>query len=144
MFLQNCSEFPNAFVTKTYFYVRMVKVQIWLATILHLINLLLFVRLLCESLYVSRWYLATLRYSIRAAKWENRIFAYAKTKTQISFAVTAKLISVFVFATRIVKSLFFLNTKFQVSSHLQWLPSPVCVTHGQKPPRRPVFWRRGS
>ena len=27
------------------------------------------------------------------------IFAYAKTKTQISFAVTAKLISAFVFAT---------------------------------------------
>ena len=30
---------------------------------------------------------------------KNRIFAYAKTKTQISFAVTAKLISAFVFAT---------------------------------------------
>ena len=44
-------------------------------------------------------------------------FAYAKTKTQISFAVTAKLISVFVFATRIVQSLPFLNTKFQASSH---------------------------
>ena len=29
-------------------------------------------------------------------------FAYAKTKTQISFTVTAKLISAFVFATRIV------------------------------------------
>ena len=41
-----------------------------------------------------------------------------KTKTQISFAVTAKLISVFVFATRIVQSLFFLNLKFQASSHL--------------------------
>ena len=41
---------------------------------------------------------------IWAATWENRIFAYAKTKTQISFAVTAKLISVFVFATRIIQS----------------------------------------
>ena len=30
---------------------------------------------------------------------ENQHFAYAKTKTQISFAVTAKLISAFVFAT---------------------------------------------
>ena len=29
----------------------------------------------------------------------KRFFAYAKTKTQISFAVTAKLISAFVFAT---------------------------------------------
>ena len=49
---------------------------------------------------------------------ENRLFAYAKTKTQISFAVTAKLISAFVFATRIVQSLYFLNTKLQASSHL--------------------------
>ena len=40
-------------------------------------------------------------------------FAYAKTKTQISFAVTAKLISAFVFATRIVQSLYSLNPKIQ-------------------------------
>ena len=39
-------------------------------------------------------------------------FAYAKTKTQISFAVTAKLISGFVFATRIARSLFLLNPNF--------------------------------
>ena len=45
-------------------------------------------------------------------------FAYAKTKTQISFAVTAKLISAFVFATRIVQSLYFLNPKFQASSNV--------------------------
>ena len=45
-------------------------------------------------------------------------FAYAKTKTQISFAVTAKLISAFFLATQIVQSLFFLNPKFQASSHL--------------------------
>ena len=43
---------------------------------------------------------------------ENRLFAYAKTKTQISFAVTAKLISAFVFATLIVQSLYFLDPKF--------------------------------
>ena len=58
-------------------------------------------------------------------------FAYAKTKTQISFAisfaVTAKLISAFVFATQIVQSLYFQNTKFQASSHLLWLYSLVCV-----------------
>ena len=52
---------------------------------------------------------------------------YAKTKTQISFVVTAKLISAFVFATRIVQSLFYLNTKFQASSHLVWLYILVCV-----------------
>ena len=40
-------------------------------------------------------------------------FAYAKAKTQISCAVTAQLISVFVFATQIVQSLFFLNTNFK-------------------------------
>ena len=53
--------------------------------------------------------------------------AYAKTKTQISFAVTAKLISVFVFATRIVQSLYFLNPKFHASRHLLCLKSPVYV-----------------
>ena len=35
--------------------------------------------------------------------------AYAKTKTQISFAVTAKLISAFVFTTYLEQFLFFLN-----------------------------------
>ena len=65
-------------------------------------------------------------------------FAYAKTKTQISFAVTAKLISAFVSATRIVQSLYFLNPKFQASSHLLWFYSQVCVGPGRKP-RRPVF-----
>ena len=73
----------------------------------------------------------------------NRLFAYKKKKTQISFAVIAKLISVFVFATRIVQSLYFLNTKFQASSHLVWLYSLVCVGPGRKP-RRLVFWQRGS
>ena len=70
-------------------------------------------------------------------------FAYAKTKTQISFAVTAKLISAFVFTIRIVQSLYFLNPKFQASRHLLWLCSPVCVGPGRKP-RRPVFSGRGS
>ena len=46
-----------------------------------------------------------------------------KTKTQISFAVAAKLISAFVFATYKVQSLYFLYTKFQDFSHLVWLYS---------------------
>ena len=74
---------------------------------------------------------------------KNRLFAYAKTKTQISFAVTAKLISAFVFVARIVQPLFYLNPKFQASSYLLWLYSPVCVGPGRKP-RRPVFSERGS
>ena len=57
--------------------------------------------------------------NIGALAWENQRFAYAKTKTQISFALTAKLISTFVFTTWIVQYLSFLNTKFQASSHLQ-------------------------
>ena len=66
---------------------------------------------------------------------ENQHFTYAKTKTQISFAVTAKLISAFVFATRIVQSLYFINPKFQASSHLLKLYSMVCVGPGRKPER---------
>ena len=52
-------------------------------------------------------------------------------------------VSTFVFATRIVQSLYFLNTKFQASSHLLWLYSPVCAGSGRKP-RRPVFSQRCS
>ena len=70
-------------------------------------------------------------------------FAHAKTKTQISFAVTAKLISAFVFATRIVQSLYYLNPKSHATNRLLWLYSPVCVGPGRKP-RRPVFSERGS
>ena len=58
-------------------------------------------------------------------------------------AVTAQLISDFVFATWLVRSLFYLNQKFQASSHLQWLYSLVCVRPGRKP-RRLVFSQRGS
>ena len=70
-------------------------------------------------------------------------FACAKTKTQISFEVTAKLISAFVFATRIVQYLSFLNTKFKAASHFLRLHSLICVGPGRKP-RKPVFSRRGS
>ena len=73
---------------------------------------------------------------IRAASWENQQFAYAKTKAQISFAVTAKLISAFVFATRIVQFLFYLNPKFQACSSFLCLYSPVCVG----PVRKPHCW----
>ena len=46
------------------------------------------------------------------------------------------------FTTWIVQSLYFLNLKFQASSHLLWPHSPVCVGPGWKP-RRPVFSQRG-
>ena len=57
--------------------------------------------------------------------------------------MTAKLISAFVFATRIVQSLFYVNPKFQASSHLLWLYSLLCVGPGRTP-RRPGFSQRGS
>ena len=70
-------------------------------------------------------------------------FAYAKIKTQISCTVTAQLISAFFFAVRIARSLYYLNPKFQASSHLLWLYRPVCVGTGRKPQRQ-VFSQRGS
>ena len=48
----------------------------------------------------------------------------------------AKLISAFVFATRIVQFLFYLNPKFQASSSFLCLYSPVCVG----PVRKPHCW----
>ena len=59
-----------------------------------------------------------------------------KQKTRISFAVTAKLISVFVFATRILQFIFYLNPKFQASSSFLCLYRPVCVG----PVRKPHCW----
>ena len=47
------------------------------------------------------------------------------------------------FATWIEQSLYFLNPKFQASSHLLWLYSLVFVGPGRKL-RRPVFSQRGS
>ena len=47
------------------------------------------------------------------------------------------------FALRIVQFLYYLNPKFQASSHLLWLYSRVRVGPGRKP-RRPVFSQRGS
>ena len=99
---------------------------------------------LLTRLTVCTHCIAVLLIMVSEPRYEKTVFfAYAKTKTQISFAVTAKLISAFVFTTRIEQSLYFLYTKFQTSSHLVWLYSPVCVGPGRKP-RRPVFSQRGS
>ena len=69
-------------------------------------------------------------------------FAFAITMVKISCMVTAQLISAFVFAAKIVQSLYFLNPKFQASNYLLWLYSPVCVGPGRKPERQ-VFWGHG-
>ena len=56
-----------------------------------------------------------------------------KKKMQISFAETAKLISAFVFATRIVQFFFYLIPKFQASSSFLLLCRLVCVGPVRKP-----------
>ena len=66
-----------------------------------------------------------------------------KDADQLRGKLTTKLISAFIFTTRIVLSLYSLNPKFQASIHLLWLHSPVCVGPGRKP-GRPVFAERGS
>ena len=63
---------------------------------------------------------------------EKTGFLHMRKKTQISCAVTAQLTSAFVFAIRIIKSLYYPSLKFQASSHLLWLYSPVCVGPGRK------------
>ena len=57
----------------------------------------------------------------------NNLHMRNKRHRSASFAVTAKLISAFVFATQIVQFLYFLNPKFQASGHLLCLYSSVCV-----------------
>ena len=56
---------------------------------------------------------------------QNKLFAYAKTKAQISCTITDQCL-------RIVQSLYFLNLNFQASSFLLWLDSWVCVGPGWK------------
>ena len=51
------------------------------------------------------------------------------------------LISTFIFTTKIVQSIYFLNPRFQTSIHIKWLYSPVCVEPGPKPQRQVFSWR---
>ena len=60
-------------------------------------------------------------------------FHIIKSKMQISCSVTALLINAIVFAMKIVKFLFFLNSKLQASSHILSIYSSVCVLPGRKP-----------
>ena len=77
-------------------------------------------------------FLSTLKF-IEPRHEKIGIFACAKTKEQINFAVTAKLISDIVFVTRILQFLFFLNPNFLAYSHLLCLYSSVSVGPVLKP-----------
>ena len=57
-------------------------------------------------------------------------------KSKDTDQVTAKLISAFVFATRIVQFPFYLNPKFQASSSFLCFYRPICVG----PVRKPHCW----
>ena len=94
-----------------------------------------------ENMYDSKSFQMQSKYALQlhiSLVMRKPAFCICQRKTQISFVVTTKLISAFVFATWIVQSLFFLNPKFHASSCILWLCSPVCVGPGQKT-RRPVF-----
>ena len=69
------------------------------------------------SVWNGKWKYGMLKQEKYEPPYEKTRFDLAKTKAQISFAVTAKLISAFVFSTQIVQFLFFLNPKFQTSIH---------------------------
>ena len=97
-------------------------------------DLLLCFRICKKQVFVMTSFIYfTVAFIIEPRREKTGCFAYVKTKTQISFAATAKLISAFVFALRIVQFLYYLNLKFQASSRLLWLYSPVCVGPGRKP-----------
>ena len=63
----------------------------------------------------------------------NNLHMPRKTKAQIGFVETAKLISAFAFVTRMVQFLYFLNPKFPVCSHL------LCLCRSVRKPVLGVF-----
>ena len=72
----------------------------------------------CNFMIMTQKYLGKGNTQIIVCTNEHQQSAYVKTKVQISFIVTAKLISAFVLATWIVQFLYFLNKKIPASSHL--------------------------
>ena len=57
---------------------------------------------------------------------EEICFLHRQKQRRIAGRLPAHLISAFVFTTQIIQSLYFINPKFQVSSHLLRLYSQVC------------------
>ena len=115
-----------------------------------LICLLLFTCNYVVSVWRGFLLLLVLRLGCVILLWHSLSLPYEPRREKTGFLHmrklrrrSAKLISAFVFAALIVRSLYFLNPKFQASSHLLWLYSPVCVGPRRKP-RRPVFSKRGS
>ena len=90
--------------------------------------------------------LNSLKMKLNESCHENAcFFAYAKTKGQISCMVTAQLISAFVFTTKKVQPLYFLNTKFHASNHLLMAVQPgSCQIWSETPKTGFVMWFKQS
>ena len=73
----------------------------------------------------------------------DQLCGYREADQRLCFRYTDSSDQRFVFAIRIVQSLYYLHPKLQASSHLLWLYRLVCVGPGRKL-RRPVFSQRGS
>ena len=72
----------------------------------------------------EHWY-RLLSWNHMSHRLRKSTICLGENKAQISFAVT------FVFAPRIVQSLFYLNQKFQASRLLLWMYRLVCVRPGR-------------
>ena len=67
-----------------------------------------------EQKHTSDGYMYMMSHVVR-----KLVFSISENKEADQLRSNAKLISAFVFATLIVQSLYFLNLKFQASSHIQ-------------------------
>ena len=72
---------------------------------------------------------ASVKFLKLAAASGNQHFAYSKNKDADQLCSTAQLICAFVFASRLVRFIFFLNPKLQASSHIPCLYCPVWELH---------------
>ena len=76
---------------------------------------------------------------LNESRHEKTYFLHTRNKGQIS----AFVFTTYVFTTKIEKSLYFCNPKFQTSTHLLRLYSPICIIPGWKAQRQ-VFSRCGT
>ena len=70
---------------------------------------------------------------MRAPVSENQQYDHAKPKAQISYEVTAQLISTVVFVTRILQFLSYLNPKFKDNPAYVAVQSGLCQTWSETP-----------
>ena len=116
----------SAFIMKSALLTTQSTINCWIKLILfntlgRFFFLLLLLFFFCYMYFVQLHFKSVSLFCIykQAAASENQLSA--KPKAQISYAVTAQLISTFVFVTRILQFLFYLNPQFQASILHLWL-----------------------